>query len=944
MFETFARSLGARVCACLIASAVAVTVSAAVLPTGFSETALVPAGSLPNATAMQFAPDGRLFVCQQSGELRVIAGGVLLAAPFVDLTVDASGERGLLGVAFDPNFAVNQYVYVYYTVPGGGGVSVHNRVSRFIANGNVAQAGSEQVVLDLDNLNATNHNGGALNFGPDGMLYVAVGENAVTANAQTLSNRHGKMLRVNPDGSIPTDNPTTFPGIAGSPAGLNRAIWALGLRNPFTFAFNPGGPSPIMLINDVGGGQREEVNPGVAGANYGWPTTEGDFNPATYPSFTRPRYAYSSAVNPECAITGGAFYNPATPTFPAAYAGTYFFADFCAGWIRRFDPTQVLAYPMLPAAVGFATGINSPVDLKVGNDGHLYYLSRGSSTVFRVQYGDVAPTITSHPANRTVSPGQSASFTVVAGGTGPFTYRWQRNSVDMPGAAGAGATYTLSSPQLGDTGARFRVNLANSAGNLFSNEAVLTVTTNVPPVATITAPAAATLYTGGMTVVIAGTGTDPDGTPTTLPASAFSWRVDFHHDTHAHPFLPTTNGVTSGSFVVPTTGETSANVWYRIHLTVIDAAGLTHSVQRDVFPRIARLTLATSPSGLQVRLDGQPVTAPASFDTVVGMVRTIEAPGQSASGTTYAFESWSDAGAADRSIATPFGNATYTAAFQATSATTLPSVPGALTAVVNGGTLRLSWNRAPGAQSYRLEAGTATGLSNLFDGDVGNVPSLEGLVPPGTYFVRVRAANTVGVSEQSNQVTVTVSSTAACITAPPAPASMLAQSGGLLVALSWPASPGATSYLLDAGSARSATGIGTASVGNTTTYQGVGLAGTYFVRARAANACGVSTPSTEMAVTLGCSAQAVVPAGLAGTRAGSVATFTWQPPLGATSYRMQVGSAPGVTNLADAPIGAATTAAVSLAGVPNGTYYVRVTAVSACGVGAPSNEVVVTVP
>lgn len=942
MFDTVARSLIARLCACLIAAAVAVPVSAAILPTGFTETALVPAGSLPNATAMQFAPDGRLFVCQQSGELRVIAGGVLLPTPFMDLTVDANGERGLLGVAFDPNFAVNQYVYVYYTVPGGGGVTVHNRVSRFVANGNVAQAGSEFVVLELDNLNATNHNGGAINFGPDGMLYVAVGENAVTANAQTLSNRHGKMLRVNPDGSIPTDNP-----FYNTASGLNRAIWALGLRNPFTFAFNPGGPSPTMLINDVGGGgpmAREEVNPGVAGANYGWPTTEGDFNPVTYPSFTRPRYAYSSAINPECAITGGTFYNPPTPTFPAAYAGTYFFADFCAGWIRRFDPTQVLAYPTLPTAVDFATGINSPVDLKVGDDGHLYYLSRGSSTVFRVQYGTAAPSITSHPANRTVAPGQPASFTIVAGGTPPFTYRWQRNDVDIPGAAGAGATYTLASPQLADSGARFRVNVANASGNLFSNDAVLTVTTNVPPVATITAPAAGTLYSGGMTVAIAGTGIDPDGTPTTLAASAFSWRVDFHHDTHSHPFLPTTTGVTGGSFVVPTTGETSANVWYRIHLTVTDAVGLTHSVQRDVFPRTARLTLATSPSGLHVRLDGQPVTAPTSFDSVVGMVRTIEAAAQSAAGTTYAFASWSDAGASGRAIVTPAGNATYTATFLATSATTLPSVPGGLTSVVNGGTLRLSWNRAPGAQSYRLEAGTAASLSDLFSGDVGDVASLAGIVPPGTYFVRVRAANALGVSAPSNQVVVTVSSAASCTTAPPAPASMLAQGGGLLVALSWPASAVATSYLLDAGTASGATDIGTATVGNVTTYQGVGVTGTYFVRVRAANACGVSAPSTEMAVTLGCSAQAVVPAGLTVTRAGSVATFTWQPPLGASSYRMQVGSAPGVPNLADVAMGTETTAAASLAGVPNGTYYVRVTAVSACGVGAPSNEVVVTVP
>ncbi len=125
---------------------------------------------------MAFAPDGRLFVCQQGGQLRVIENGVLLSTPFVTVTVNASGERGLLGVAFDPNFATNHFVYVYYTATTP---AIHNRVSRFTANGNVAVAGSETVILDLDNLSsATNHNGGAIHFGPDGKLYIAVGENA----------------------------------------------------------------------------------------------------------------------------------------------------------------------------------------------------------------------------------------------------------------------------------------------------------------------------------------------------------------------------------------------------------------------------------------------------------------------------------------------------------------------------------------------------------------------------------------------------------------------------------------------------------------------------------------------------------------------------------------------------------------------------------------------
>src|SRR5262249_15936569 len=120
---------------------------AATLPTGFTE--MLVANGLANPTAMEFAPDGRLFVCLQGGQFRVIKDGALLATPFVTLNVDPNGERGLLGIAFDPNFAGNQYVFVYYTVPG---TTAHNRVSRFTASGDVAQAGSEVVILELNNL------------------------------------------------------------------------------------------------------------------------------------------------------------------------------------------------------------------------------------------------------------------------------------------------------------------------------------------------------------------------------------------------------------------------------------------------------------------------------------------------------------------------------------------------------------------------------------------------------------------------------------------------------------------------------------------------------------------------------------------------------------------------------------------------------------------------
>jgi glucose/arabinose dehydrogenase len=341
-------------------------VNAATLPPGFTETSI---NGLASPTAMELAPDGRIFVCLQTGSLRVIKNGVLLATPFLTLNVDSNGERGLLGIAFDPNFANNNFLYVYYTVTS---TPRHNRVSRFTANGDVVVPGSEQIILELDNLSsATNHNGGAIHFGPDGKLYVAVGENANGSNAQTLSNRLGKMLRINSDGSIPTDNP-----FFNTATGANRSIWAFGLRNPFTFAFQPG--TGRMFINDVGEVTWEEINDGIAGSNYGWNLSEG---PTSNPQFRSPLFAYQhgGTATTGCAIAGGAFYNPATVQFPPGFVGKYFFADLCTGWIRVFDPST-------GTASDFASNISNPVDLKVGADGSLYYLARGSSAVFRVQF------------------------------------------------------------------------------------------------------------------------------------------------------------------------------------------------------------------------------------------------------------------------------------------------------------------------------------------------------------------------------------------------------------------------------------------------------------------------------------------------------------------------------------------------------------------------------
>jgi glucose/arabinose dehydrogenase len=403
------------------------------LPLSFVETQI---SGITNPTAMALAPDGRIFVCQQNGALRVIKDGVLLAAPFVSLTVSSVGERGLLGVAFDPNFNNNQFVYVYYTATTP---AIHNRVSRFTANGDVAVPGSELVILDLNNLSgATNHNGGAIHFGPDGKLYVAVGENANAANAQSFGNLLGKMLRINTDPAnlVPTDNPYfNDPNVTGN----NKAIWALGLRNPFTFGFQPG--TGRLFINDVGQNAWEEVNEGLPHSNYGWPTCEGPSCSGAPPAdYRAPVYVYNQTTGTPtgCAIVGGAFYNPPILQFPARHIGKYFFADLCSGFIRYIDPTIT---PPIPSSTQFATGISTPVDLMVGDDGSLYYLTRGSGgSVFRVQYsGGSTIAINDVTVTEANTATATANFKVILSPASSQTVTVQYATAD--GSAAAGSDY-----------------------------------------------------------------------------------------------------------------------------------------------------------------------------------------------------------------------------------------------------------------------------------------------------------------------------------------------------------------------------------------------------------------------------------------------------------------------------------------------------------------------
>ena len=359
LFPTMVIALLASVAA-LLALAIGPAQGAVTLPADFTQSPLV--GELTGPTDMEFAPDGRLFVAEEAGKVRILKPDGTLA-PFLDISskVDITGERGLLGVAFDPNFATNHFVYLHYTRKATATIPVHNRVVRVTANADSAVTGSEVVIFRLNNQSAVNHLGGALDFGKDGKLYISTGDNATPENAQNLTNLFGKVLRINMDGTIPKGNP-----FYASASGKNRAIWALGLRNPFKFAVKPG--SSTIFINDVGAALWEEINRGASGANYGWNIYEG---PETNPQYVEPIFAYGhgSTNSTGCAITGGTFYNPTTVLFPKGYLGDYFFADLCNGWIRRYDSAS-------DTTRRFATGLSGLVALEVGEEGERYVLSR----------------------------------------------------------------------------------------------------------------------------------------------------------------------------------------------------------------------------------------------------------------------------------------------------------------------------------------------------------------------------------------------------------------------------------------------------------------------------------------------------------------------------------------------------------------------------------------
>lgn len=322
--------------------------------------------------------DSRLFVVEQPGRIRLVRGGALLPTPLLDITnrVGAGGERGLLGLAFHPAAAQNGRLFVNYTDRGGD-----TRLAEFrmTPGADTADAGSERVLLALAQPFA-NHNGGALAFGRDGFLYVALGDGGSggdpQGHGQNLGSLLGKILRLDVDGATPYAVPAANPFVGR--AGARPEIWAFGLRNPWRISIDRA--SGDLWIGDVGQGSREEVDVGFAtqggGQNYGWNTTEGTlcFNPAqgcSTAGITMPVLEYTTRTE-GCAITGGHVYRGCRMP---ALAGHYFYADFCSGFVRSLRLENGVAVDRRDWTTQLR-GISAPTSFGVDAEGELYVVDQ----------------------------------------------------------------------------------------------------------------------------------------------------------------------------------------------------------------------------------------------------------------------------------------------------------------------------------------------------------------------------------------------------------------------------------------------------------------------------------------------------------------------------------------------------------------------------------------
>lgn len=591
------------------------------LPVGFVMEEHFVEGIL-EPTDLKIAPDGRIFVTEKGGQVRIIENGQLLDQPFYTVNTQFPNERGLGGIVLDPDFEVNGYVYLYYTLASEN----KNIVARVTSSGNTAVPGSEIELIRFDHMWAAFHNGGGMVFDESGKLIISTGDGTGYTSAQDMESTLGKIIRINPDGSIPTDNP-----FYSQNTGVYRSIAAYGMRNPFTMAVSK--VSGRIFFNDVGNIDYEEVNEYAIGKNYGWYPIEGPLNGATPQdnNYTDPIYAYNH--DDGCAVVGASFYEPENPQFPAEYFGKYFFLDLCNGKIFHLDPDS---YEVTVFGSGLKPAYNN---LEVGPNGDLYMVNVVDGNLARISYVGVnaPPLISIQPNSQVVAVGEDVRFSVDATGDNLNFFWLKDGAIFEPSGA---SSITLENVQLEDNQTEIIAIVTNGHGNAVSRAAVITVIDGSRP--SIQFQNIPSNYAAGDTIPFSASISDPD--QQTVPLEDLTWQIDFHHDEHAHPALSPVSGINSGIYVVETYGEVDTNVFYRIHVTALDSSGLSTTSYVDVLPEKVTLMVTSEPKGIEINIDGSKEYTNFPLRSVKNLNRTIEIPPYAVVGDSlYQFKQWFDA-------------------------------------------------------------------------------------------------------------------------------------------------------------------------------------------------------------------------------------------------------------------------------------------------------------
>jgi len=660
-------------------------VVAPVLPAGFSD-AVVATVSAP--TALTWTPDGRMLVTSKAGLVTVRReDGTQTLALNISAKVCDDTERGLVGIAVDPAFEVNHFVYLYYTREVRGACGLENpnpvnRVSRFVLGDDDSIAGtSEKVLVDHIASPRGHHIAGDLEFGVDGYLYISVGDGVCSLvqsshcgptndNSQRPRLVLGKILRVtraglpaptNPYASTPGSRRCTRPAGVRPGTGPCREIFASGFRNPFRFARKPG--TNLFYVNDVGQDTWEEVNRLRRGRNYGWNVREGHCLRASTTAcapadrFTDPIHAYRHLDNCR-SITGGAF----VPfgVWPG-WGGSYLYSDFACGRIFRLVPRTHGGFRRST----FMSGADGPVHLRFGPHGDqkaLYYLSYFTDTVHRIA---LARSNTEPVADFTYTPdGLSVSFSGAASSDpdiGDRITRWEWDFGDGTSAVtttpATSHTYAAAGPvQVGLT-------VTDSRGGSSTTTTKTVHAGEHPPTVSITRPGSDARFAVGQAVDLAAEASDvEDGA---LPGSSVTWTLLLRHANHFHPHLgPVSGGAMTTSYPPPENLRAARTSRLVAIAEVVDSHGLTARARLVLLPRTVALTFRTAPAGGRLVIQGELRRTPVSLESWVRYVIPVRAPDQRIGGVPHVFRSWSDGKNRLHDIVSPAAPTEYVARFR----------------------------------------------------------------------------------------------------------------------------------------------------------------------------------------------------------------------------------------------------------------------------------------